>query len=1546
MEKENEILRHLPRGKKSMSDISGYSYISLLRKGKKASVYRGIRDRDHQCVLLKVLTSQSPSIIDHASFLHQYDFYSQLKMKEIVTPIEVEQLGNTYALVYRDPGGMLLKEYIKIHRPRISEFLQISLQLAEKLIVLHEQNISITILSPAHIFIHPEKLDVQFFDIGGAEEDDEIYDIYHSPEQSAQINPSSSHLSDIYSLGVIFYELLTGRLPFDVDSDFEWMHAHMTKKVIHPSERRQDVPNVVSDIVLKMLTKAPEDRYQSVFGLKEDIFHCLKMLEQNGTVQSFQIARYDFSSQFQITSKLYGREKEIQSLMEELKMVRFGLTKMVLISGSAGTGKTALVNEIEKLCAKENGYFVSAKFDQFQRDIPYEPFIRGFRQLINQLLAESREELQRWKRELLEHLGSGAAVITEVIPELELLIGKQDAVPLLPSSQSKLRFHWAFRRFMQTFAKKSHPLLFFLDDLQWCDTASLELLQSILNDPEFESLLIIGAYRDDEMKEGHPFLTKLKEMKRSKENIREFPLGMLNVDHINQIIAETLGCSPDDVRELAIVLYEKTAGNPLFFKQLFQTIYDEKFLWCNLKRGKWEWNLNKVKEQPEYDEMIGFIVSKIEKLSPLTRKLILTASCLGHRFDFQFLSFLHDGINTEKMTDALSEAVQEGMIIQVSDQGRYQFIHDRVQQAAYSLLDQRKKQEIHYKAGQFLFKRTSKEEHEKFFEMINHLNLGRRFIQHPERKADLAELNWSAGEKAKNAALFDQALNYFQTGIELLPENYWESCYELSYKLFLGKGESEYLNGLFRDSERTFNEMLTYAKTKEDQLKVYNMKSLLFSHQQQFEKAVEAGLKGLRLFGWKLPQHPGKFKVLFVMILTKTALRGRSAADLTALPTMTDRNKRLLMEILINLNRASYQYDQYLVSILMLRALRLTLRHGMTDVSALAYNNYALFLSAGFQDYEGSFQFGQLALHTATRFQSKHLMGRVDFVFGTFVNHWKKTMEDNLFYIKRSQKHCVESGNLHLAGESSSFLIITMLIKGEPLNQLLVEIEKQLEFVLQIKLEHSIKFLKAVKSWLQCLVHLNAKFTMYEERENLDESSVIVYDTIQLKIAFLLKEDELAYQLAVRLEKLVKKSLLLIISPEFYFYHSLLLIRRCEQKDRKNMKIVKKQLKRALNQFKKWSEHCPDNFRHKQQLLLAEWDRLQKKETEAMKWYDEAIHSAKTSSDIQIEALANELAGDFYAKKGMHRIAQTYLREAHRCYRLWGAHNKAEQLQHDYPEFTLIEETNQTKNDHKSMITWEGTKRTKGEERGLSAIIQAAASLSEDMNLEQLLGKLLMLIARFKGAEKVCFIRPNGKETVFSIEKVISTHGETNEMDQNVGENIPISVIQYVHRIKETIKLQDAVNDFTFSKDHYIQKNKVRSVLCFPVVQQKTVKGIFYLENNQLKNAFESENMEVLTTIASQAVYVLELLYSFGKETKIAVEKKAETIKNELVDPLTERELEVLNLVSIGLTNKEIAERLGLAVGTVKVHLNNIFSKLQVNRRTKAVVQAKELNLL
>ncbi len=1516
--------------------IPGYQISEELYNGSRTLVYRGYRETDSLPVVIKLLKNPYPSLGELLSFHNQYTIAKNLNSPLIIQTYSLEAYQNGYALVMEDFGGISLKNYFTSVETRyiasLQQFLEIVIALCNTLDILYRARIIHKDIKPSNILINPETKQIKLIDFSIASllprETQTLMNpnvlegtlAYISPEQTGRMNRGIDYRTDFYSLGVTFYELLTGELPFQSNEPMELVHCHIAKTTPLVHEINPQIPSVLSEIVNKLMAKNAEDRYQSALGLKFDLEKCLTQIQNSGEIQSFEIARRDVCDRFTIPEKLYGRETEVQTLLDAFDRVSQGNTEIMLVAGFSGIGKTAVVNEVHKPIARQRGYFIKGKYDQFQRNIPFSAFVQAFRDLMGQLLSESDAQLQTWKTKILEAVGDSGQVLIDVIPELERIIGTQPPATELSGSAAQNRFNLLMQKFVKIFTSQSHPLVMFLDDLQWSDSASLNLLQLLMQDSQY--LLILGAYRDNEVSLAHPFILKVDEIVKTGAVVNMITLQPLSLVDLNQLVADTLNCELFLAQPLTELVSQKTKGNPFFATQFLKALYEDGQITFDPpqsharcfksaeppnalapltkggREGGWQCDIAEVRALAITDDVVEFMAVQLKKLPRSTQEVLKLAACIGAQFDLNTLAIVSEKSLEAAATD-LWKALQEGLIIpnteaykffiqsdsaSVSDAAAnpiYRFLHDRVQQAAYYLIPDDQKTVTHLQIGQLLQRNLSDLElEEKLFDLVGHLNLGIELISQASDRQALAQLNLQAGVKARNSTAYAAARVYLQTGIQLLQTNCWQSQYDLTLNLYVAMAEASYLNGDFTDMKQQAELVLQQAQTIFDKVKIYEIQIAALTAQIRVLEAIAVGRDVLSQLGVDLPTEVDSANIGKALQELNQQLQGREIAELIELPTMSDRTAQAAMQLLGMLFSPVFQGMPGLMPLLSATMVRLSLQFGNAPVSIVGYVIHGTTCAFGGEVKTG-YSFGRLALSLLERLHTQGMKPITLSLFGAFIQHRQEALRATLPMLKEGYTSGMETGDFVNAGYCIVGYSSNGLCAGVDLDTLATELTAYNAALAQVKQASANIHIDIVRQTLQQLSatvsqpdHLIGGFydetvRLPQHEQDRDLAAIATVYSYKLLLAYCFGN----YQAALSYITPVKSYFMAVSGATyvsiFHFYAALthLALFHTQSEAEQADGLLQVQIHQTV--LHQWADHAPMNHLHKWYLVEAEKHRVLGEKVAATECYDQAINLAKEHQFINEEALAKELAAKFYLNWGKQRLAQEYMIEAYYGYARWGAKAKVADLEQHYPQLLapILEQTRSPLSTHETLFTLGSVTSTSAATSSssisvaldLATILKASQIISGEIELEKLVSSLLSLVIENAGANKCVLILVRDERLLI---KGSITEGTESVVLQRLpiedSQDIPLRLIYKVKHERQTVVLLDVTTDPTLASDPYIICQQPKSILCSPILHQGKLRGILYLENNLATGAFTSDRVELLNLLCAQAAISLE----------------------------------------------------------------------------------------
>ncbi len=1173
----------------------------------------------------------------------------------------------------------------------VGQFLRISIALAGAVSQLHGRGLIHKDIKPAHVLVDSAtgRVRVSGFGIASrlprerqAAEPPEFIAgtlAYMAPEQTGRVNRSVDSRSDLYSLGVTFYEMLTGNLPFTASDDpMELVHCHIARQPTAPCDRLPNVPAAVSAITMKLLAKTVEERYQTAAGVERDLEHCLSEWESRRSIDVFTLGRHDTPDRLMIPEKLYGRDREVEALLTSFdRTVLGGRPELVLVAGYSGIGKSAVVNELHKPLVPPRGLFASGKFDQYKRDIPYATLAQAFQSLVSPLLSKGEEELRKWRDALQQALEPNGLLIVDLVPELKHVIGEQPPVPELPPSEAQRRFQLVFRRFIGVFARPEHPLALFLDDLQWLDAATLDLLEDLLTRDDLRHLFLIGAYRDNEVSATHPLVRKLEAIRQAGASVEHIVLTPLGQDDLRQLMADSLHCEPGRAAPLAELIHEKTTGNPFFAIQFISTLAEEGLLSFGYSEGRWIWDMNRIHAKGYTDNVVELMVGKLSRLPTDTQEALKQFACMGNSAEFDMLAYEK---SIEELHHDLWEAVRSGLIFRSEDS--YRFLHDRVQEAAYSMIPEALRPATHLRIGMLLAAHTpAAKREEAILEIVNQLNRGSHLLTSAEERDRVADLNLTAGRRAKISTAYASALKYLGAGRALLTKETWKRNYPVIFSIEYLMAGCELLTAEKDAAENRLSVLPQRANNRHDFCVATRLRLTLYTTLDRCDRAVDVFLEWLRTQGTAWANRPARDDVVREYKRIWDLLAGRQIEELMDLPLVEDPEVLDTLDVFTEIVTPSILFDEHFSTLVVCRLVTLSLEHGNSDAACFAYVWLAMFAGPRLGNYEDGFRFGQLGYDLVekrglTRYQARTYMS-----VGAMVMPWAQHVATGRKLVRRAFDLAYRIGDLTFASYSWDKLITICLGVGDPLAEVQTECENGLAFAKRVRFGlvihlcgaqlGLIRTLRGVTPTLGRLDHDD--YIEPEVERNLAANPNLVfaefyYWTRKVEARVFAGDYVSAAEAAFKGQRLYWTSAAMFETAEFRLYAALAHAGAWSTASPEDKLKHFEALESHHEQLEVWAEHSPPTFESCAALIAAEIARIEGRVLDAQDLYEKAIRSAHVQGFIHIEALANEVAGLFYGARGYERIAITYLREARHCYIRWGADAKVRQFDQLHPQ--------------------------------------------------------------------------------------------------------------------------------------------------------------------------------------------------------------------------------------------------------------------------------------
>ncbi|MBU1195527.1 MAG: diguanylate cyclase [Proteobacteria bacterium] len=1496
-----------------MKTFQDYTVLEQIAQTRGAMVYRGIKQGESSPVIIKVLKVTAPSVSNIARVKKEYDIICSICHDGIVRVIDMVEHKGQIAVITENIIEPSLETCLEKQHFDLVSFLEIGINLCKALAEIHQKDIFHGEIKPSHLYLDEAFQKVRISDFGIVSiltrKNEEIYQeavirrglFYVSPEQTGRMNRWVDYRTDMYSLGIVFYEMLTGTVPFEFDDPMEVIYSHIAVPPIPPHELDSDIPQIISLIILKLLNKNAEERYQNAMGIAADLAMCLKQIKEKkpgSGLAKFKLGKKDIPRRFIIPQKLYGRKNQIQELMSCFEKACDGESQVMMVSGMPGIGKSALVKEIAKPVVAKRGFFITGKYEQYRKDVPYSAIIQAFQTLIRQILSQSDETILQFKEKLLSALGPNGRVISSVIHDIDLIIGQQPEVPNLGPEETRNRFNLVFERFVSVFSQKQTPLVLFLDDLQWADYASLEMIKNIAVSDEIAHLMIIGSYRKDELIKDHPLELALKQIKNLKKDLNTLDVGPLEPDHVFALVHDHLKGSAAKCKALGDLVYKKTGGNPFFVNQFLKTLYDEGMIQLDSK-AVWQWDARKISDLQVTDNLVDLLVNKINKLKKKTRETLKICACIGNRFDLEVIAALQKRPVGDILED-LKEAIQEGLIDGTDKLYFYQ--HDRIQEAAYSLLLDDEKSRIHYRIGQKIIgDMKGKPLNGKLFYVADQLNAGVQWVSNSQEKEQLVLYNFKAGAKAKASAAYATALKYYQTGLELLGENCWEKQYKITLEAYSQVVEIYYLLDQMDNMQKTVDLVIEHAHSPLDQAAVTTTLIKALTSRQVFDRALEKGVHILGLLGISIPEHVDDGLIFEILQDVMANLAGKTDDDLLNLPDMTDENMLASARVIFEMATAAYTLNRPLSSFIWMRMLQIHLQHGLHPVAASAFVSYGVILLVGLGDLASGKRFGELAFKILEKYNDKSLLPSILNTYNLMIRHWFEPAEKSAQAGLEIFQLAMESGSPQFAALGLFLNNTYSLAGGMPLPQLEKIMIDHARVIKKLNQHHVAGYHSL---WLQMVMNLmgknknplkltNEEFDEQKAEQlylkNKDYISLCNFYQTKFILFLFFEEYGQAFEYLKKAEQYQDHIRGLINSCHMVFLGAVIRLAIYDTAGKEEQKELMAAADVRLLQLQHWLTFSPVNFSHRCKLVEAMKAQSNGDMLAAMDRYDEAINLCHENGyDYEI-SFATTVAGSFFKSRGKERIAHLYLHETYKNHQKSG--NKA-LVQYFRSKYPFLREADReqdgysdTKNDHGSLML------------DVQSVLRASQAISGEILLGSLLTKMMEIALKHAGAQKG-FIILSDNDAFF-----VEAESNVQDNEIKVQQSIPIekhkgfsqSLIQLVARTQKTIILENACQEGDFTQDAYFKAHKSKSVLCQPIMNQGRLVGVLYLENNIATGVFTQNHLEVLRIIGPQAAISIENANLYAnlekkvKERTRELENAYEKIKRLAnTDPLTQ----------------------------------------------------------
>jgi histidine kinase len=1552
--------------------IPGFQVNEKVFENDRTLICHGVRMADNTPVVIKLSSSQYPTQPELARLKHEYEVLNKLEIEGVSRVYSLEKHDNGLALILEAFNGKPLAEYIRSKQIDLSTFLDYSIRMARILGDIHDLGIIHKDVNPRNFLLNTDTGELIIIDFGLAsvlhgQKQDAINPSllegtlpYISPEQTGRMNREIDYRTDYYSLGVTFHEILTGSHPFKADDAIGWVHCHIAKNPPSIRSKRPDIPVVVENIILKLMSKKAEDRYNSISGLVWDLEKCRNQISQTGKVENFTLGICDVSAIFHIPQKLYGRTAETGILEDCFSRITAGGAEMLMVAGYSGIGKSALVNEIHKPLVEKYGTFISGKFDQFQRHIPYSAVSAAFQGLLRQLLMSPPEELVSWKEKLLSALGPNGQVIIDVIPAVERIIGPQSKVPNLGTEENQNRFNMVFLKFLRVFTRKESPLVIFLDDLQWADIATLNLIKTVMLSEGNEYLMLMGAYRDNEVDHTHPFIIALDEIAKSGVRVNRITLKPLEIAHLNELISDTVNADAASITPLSSLVMNKTGGNPFFVIQFLKNLDHENLITYDVGLHRWVWDVEQIEAREITDNVVEFMVNKLRTLPDGTQDLLRLGACIGNSFDLKTLTIVAEQ-SPVLVANELWPAVEEGLLLpqggghhqlKMMDEGNAdaddrsldavdRFLHDRVQQAAYSLIEEGEKKATHLKIARLLLRSMRQEDlGAGCFSIVEHYNKSSSLVHDVEEKLTLASLNLAAGQRAKESTAYAPALEYFTTGAALLCDNAWKDHHQLMFDLHKGITECRFLTGRSEEGIAGADSLLRRCRSREEQVEINNILILYYGGAGEMDKSIDIAIDSLRLYKERIPRKCGQVRLLLELAATKLWEMGKDVDYLKAMPKTENADVLSCLSMLKELVAPTYLQGLLLLPFVILRMFKLTLKHGNSSISSFIFSGIGLLWSK-LGNPAAANRYGRLAIEYLREVDNPPMEARTYFMVTSFAMFWKQPIRDTVEPRSQGLQRLVNTGENFWA----SYIYLFGFWQEAALSRSVADVAKMAE--------REVKFARKVKQIEPFHIHSlhRALFlNLMGEIEDPDSLDYLDHSEIQAEEYFdsnLTSTCGTFYHATTRLilhycrgkyREAVESATGPKITPEViadptynvtvYTFFTCLAILAAEGEfsatERKRYRKVYSSGKRKIM---KWADCGPSNFSFMLFLLQAEEARVKGRHREAIEAYSKAADAAKEMGSLFYEALCDECRARFWRGAGEEKVAQLFLMEAAFLYDQWGAAAKVEQLHEQYPELLSERLAKRRSSDRSS-----SSSATIAGQLDVSTVLKASQAISSEIVLGKLLEKLMSILIENAGARRgVLVLRQNGRLFIEAEGDVTTNEVKALQaIPLEEGQGLPVSVFRYVTRTEENVVLGDATSEDAFGSDEYIRTKRPKSLMAMPIINCGKLLGILYLENELIEGVFTPERLELLKVLASQVAISVENAFFYNSMEKKVEERTAE-LQEALADLKRSQQqlIESEKMAALGQLVAGVSHEVNTPLGAIKSSVGNIEASLK-----------------
>jgi PAS domain S-box-containing protein len=1472
-------------GSRIMLTLPDHTLTGLLRDDGLSRIHRAVQvhPQGARAVLLETPCTEHPGARELARLRHTQSLLERLSCPGVGEALGLIETGAAPVLVQQDRGSEPLDAMLMAGPLGLALFFPVALSLAATLDCVHRLHIAHRDITPHAVLFNHATQQAQLIGFGSASrlsrEQPELAAperlegslAYLSPERTGRMNRVVDYRTDFYSLGATLYHLLTGQPPFVADDALTLVHCHLARSPQPPAERVAGLPHMVSEIVLKLLAKLAEDRYQSAEGLRHDLQQCQREWLAHGRIDHFELGRADLHDRFQLPQKLYGREAEVQTLLDAFERVAAsGRPEMVLVAGYSGIGKSALVAELHKPIAGRRGRFIAGKFEQFRHGLPGASLAQALQSLVQQLLLEPVASRDRWAGRIREALGAEGQLLVDMVPPLHTLLGEQPRLAELAGEAAQHRMQRVLQRFIGLFTQPEHPLVLFLDDLQWADPASLHLLGRLCADPATRHLLVIGAYRSNEVDAAHPLTAAIEQLRRNGLPVQSVALTPLSLAQVQQILADTLHAAPFSVAPLARLVHAKTQGNAFFCFQLLGALHQDGLIHFDAAARRWRWRLADIEARDFSDDVLTLMVGELQRLPGATRQLLGVAGFLGSEFTLEVLALAAQR-SLEDVEAQLWPALQVGLV-QRHD-GHASFLHDRVQEAAFLLTPEREREAMHLHIGRLLRDGTPEARFdERLFDIVAHLNAGVAGMAGRSERHQLAHLNLRAGIKARQATSYAAGARLLAAGMNLLDEAALHADYTLDYGLHRTLAECEYHCGQFDLPNALLRNLLERARPGLDRVETFELLTRLHLTRGKLAEAVASALESVRECGIHLPPHPSDAEVQAAHAEYRAVLAGRPIAGLIELPLTHDPQVQLAMRALAGLYVCALQTDSNLMALHLCRMVTLTLKHGHCEASIHAHVLFGLILASHFEQFDDGFEFAELAHALMQKLGAERYRGVVQLQRQN-VRFFVRPMREMLPLVQDAFRASVASGELIYACYACNNIVADVLGMGEALADVQAEALRRHAFVSQAHytdMEDAVATMLQTVRLLQGQTRSDTSFSdagfderAFEARLTPQRFTPMVcwYHTMRLMSHFIMGDHELALAAFGRALELAWAIRIVNQIHHVHHYGALVLLATWDDTSPGRAERLAR-IEAHRDQLGRWAAANPHTFEQTHALVCAELARIGGRDGEAVRCYGRAIAAAQAHQTVQHEALANELAARYFRDAGLQGTADFHLREARDAYARWGAVAKVKRLEAQYPQLTL--RSPPAAADAQAVDALDAL-----------ALARASRAISGLIVRDDLLRKLMEVVLEAGGAQFGALLLAEGES--LQLAATARVVGPAIEVRLDPPDTpLPFTLLAHVQRTHEPLLIDDTAGEHGFSADAFFAEQRPRSLFVLPLLRQGGISGLLYLQHGSLSRVFDLGRVSVLAQLSAQAAVSLENAALYARMENMVAQRTAE----------------------------------------------------------------------